>query len=48
VRIEGSRAADRSRVKLSLLDLPVLPQELVELLPEPLRRRLDSAAATPD
>jgi NAD+ kinase len=40
VRIEGSRAAARSRVKLSLLDLPVLPQELVELLPAALRARL--------
>jgi NAD+ kinase len=40
VRIEGSLAAARSRVKLSLLDLPVLPQELVELLPPDLRNRL--------
>src|SRR4051812_42014113 len=37
VRIRGSRAAARSRVKLSLLDLPVLPQELLELLPADLR-----------
>src|SRR3954471_10219953 len=42
VRIEGSRAAARSRVKLSLLDLPVLPQELVELLPPGLRSRLEN------
>ena len=40
VRIEGSQAAARSRVKLSLLDLPLLPQELLELLPEHLRRQL--------
>jgi NAD+ kinase len=40
VRLEGSRAAARSRVKLSLLDLPVLPQELAELLPPGLRDRL--------
>lgn len=40
VRIEGSRAAARSRVKLSLLDLPVLPSELAELLPAELRARL--------
>jgi NAD+ kinase len=40
VRIAGSRAAARSRLKLSLLDLPVLPQELVELLPEALRDRM--------
>lgn len=39
VRIEGSQAAARSRVKLSLLDLPLLPQELAELLPENLRPR---------
>jgi NAD+ kinase len=37
VRIDGSRAADRSRVKLSLLDLPLLPAELVELVPDELR-----------
>jgi NAD+ kinase len=40
VRIEGSQAAARSRVKLSLLDLPVLPQELVELLPPEMRERM--------
>ena len=44
VRIEGSRAADRSRVKLSLLDLPFLPDELVEMVPEPLRPRSDGVA----
>jgi NAD+ kinase len=43
VRIEGSRAAARSRVKLSLVDLPVLPHELAELLPDDVRRRLDAA-----
>ena len=37
VRIDDSPAADRSRVKLSLLDLPLLPDELVELVPEQLR-----------
>lgn len=41
VRIDGSRAADRSRVKLSLLDLPLLPRELMELVPENLRPRPD-------
>jgi NAD+ kinase len=40
VRIQGSKAAARSRVKLSLLDLPFLPGELVELLPADLRERL--------
>lgn len=43
VRIEGSRAAARSRVKLSLVDLPVLPHELAELLPDDVRHRLDVA-----
>jgi hypothetical protein len=42
--IDGSRAAARSRVELSLVDLPVLPHELVELLPEDVRRRLDASA----
>jgi len=37
VRIDDSRAAERSRVKLSLLDLPLLPDELVELVPDELR-----------
>jgi hypothetical protein len=38
VRIDGSRAAARSRVALSLADLPVPPHELVELLPDDVRR----------
>jgi NAD+ kinase len=37
MRINDSRAAERSRVKLSLLDLPLLPDELVELVPDELR-----------
>jgi NAD+ kinase len=40
VRIQGSKAAARSRVKLSLLDLPFLPGELLELLPAELRTKL--------
>ena len=40
VRIEGSRSAERSRAKLSLLDLPFLPGELVEFLPRDVRVRL--------
>jgi NAD+ kinase len=47
VRIDGSRAADRSRVKLSLLDLPLLPQELLELVPERLRPRPDGEPTGP-
>jgi NAD+ kinase len=45
VRIAGSQAAARSRVKLSLLDLPLLPQELAELLPENLRPRADGTTS---
>jgi NAD+ kinase len=37
VRIDDSRTAERSRVKLSLLDLPLLPEELVELVPDDMR-----------
>jgi NAD+ kinase len=40
VRIEGSKSAARSRVKLSLIDLPYLPGELLELLPAEQRARL--------
>jgi NAD+ kinase len=40
VRILGSKAAARSRVKLSLLDLPFLPGELLELLPAELRSKM--------
>ena len=48
VRLDGSTAASRSQVKLSLLDLPVLPEELVELVPEELlRRRLPGGASEP-
>ena len=43
VRIDGSMAADRNRVKMSLMDLPLLPKELLELVPEGLRRRLADA-----
>ncbi|WP_448613677.1 NAD(+)/NADH kinase [Modestobacter sp. URMC 112] len=45
VRIDDSPAAARSRVKLSLLDLPVLPEELVELVPEDLRRQQPGGAS---
>ena len=49
VRILGSKAAARSRVKLSLLDLPFLPGELLELLPAELRDKLgeDEPGADP-
>jgi NAD+ kinase len=45
VRIEGSQAAARSRVKLSLLDLPYLPGELLELVPDELRSKLGDPAS---
>jgi uncharacterized membrane protein HdeD (DUF308 family) len=38
----AQRARERSQVRLSLPDLPLRPDQLLELLPEPLRRRLDS------
>ncbi len=40
VRIQGSRAAARSRAELSLLDLPFLPSELLEFLPPEVRERM--------
>ncbi len=40
VRIQGSRSAARSRAKLSLLDLPFLPGELLEFLPPDVRERM--------
>jgi NAD+ kinase len=43
VRSAGAAADARSRVKLSLLDLPLLPQELLELVPEGLRPRTEQA-----
>ncbi len=43
VRIDGTAADVRSRVKLSLLDLPLLPQELLELVPEGMRPRTEQA-----
>ncbi len=40
VRIQGSRAAARSRAELSLLDLPFLPGELREFLPPEVPERM--------
>lgn len=37
VRIDPNRHAQRSRIKLSLLDLPLRPEQLVELLPPELQ-----------
>lgn len=38
VRLSGGEHASRSRVKLSLLDLPLRPDQLLELVPPELRR----------
>ncbi|MDG4798707.1 NAD(+)/NADH kinase [Micromonospora sp. WMMD1082] len=40
VRLDPRRYQERSQLKLSLLDLPLLPEQLRELLPESLRRQL--------
>ncbi|MHA6615759.1 NAD(+)/NADH kinase [Pseudonocardia sp. DLS-67] len=42
VRLDPEVHQQRSRVKLSLLDLPLLPEQLRELLPEDLRGRIDA------
>lgn len=39
VRLSAREHASRSRIKLSLLDLPLRPDQLVELIPPELRRR---------
>ncbi len=38
IRLDAADHGRRSRVKLSLLDLPLLPDEMLELVPEELRR----------
>ncbi|MCW0211928.1 MAG: NAD(+)/NADH kinase [Pseudonocardia sp.] len=42
IRLDPAVHHQRSRVKLSLLDLPLLPEQLRELLPPNLQRRFDS------
>lgn len=42
---EGPGIAGRSRVKLSLLDLPLRQDQLLELIPESLRQQAIEAAA---
>jgi NAD+ kinase len=41
VRLDAGAHARRSRVKLSLLDLPLRPDQLLELIPGPLRERAE-------
>jgi NAD+ kinase len=43
VRLAAGLHASRSRVKLSLLDLPLRRDQLLELVPEELRQRVASA-----
>jgi len=45
VRLSAGAHASRSRVKLSLLDLPLRQDQLLELIPEGLRQRAVDAAA---
>ena len=45
VRLSAGAHASRSRVKLSLLDLPLRRDQLLELIPENLRQRAIDAAA---
>ena len=40
VRLDAERHGRTGRVKLSLLDLPVRPDQLVELIPSDLRQKL--------
>lgn len=40
VRLSAGTHASRSRVKLSLLDLPLRPDQLLDLVPEHVRKRL--------
>jgi NAD+ kinase len=44
VRLSAREHASRSRVKLSLLDLPLRPDQLLELIPPELRRNAEAAA----
>jgi NAD+ kinase len=43
VRLAASEHAQRSRVTLSLLDLPLRPDQLLELIPPELRRNAEAA-----
>jgi NAD+ kinase len=42
VRLSATGYADRSRVRLSLLDLPLRPDQLLDLVPPALRRRAEA------
>ncbi|MFG6201796.1 NAD(+)/NADH kinase [Nonomuraea sp. JJY05] len=46
VRFDADTYAQRKRVKLSLLDLPLRPDQLVELIPQPLREQAERLRQT--
>ncbi|WP_426514016.1 NAD(+)/NADH kinase [Dactylosporangium sp. McL0621] len=48
VRFSAAEHASRSRVKLSLLDLPLRPDQLLELIPPEMRQRAHEAIAGRD
>ena len=48
VRLDADSHARRSRIKLSLLDLPVKPDQLLELIPAGLREQLRAARPEPE
>ncbi len=48
VRLSAAEYASRSRVTLSLLDLPLRPDQLVELVPPELRRNTEAAIGHPE
>ena len=48
VRLSASDYASRRRVRLSLLDLPLRPDQLLELIPLELRRNVAAAIDGPD
>ncbi|MEV4617178.1 NAD(+)/NADH kinase [Asanoa sp. NPDC049573] len=48
VRLSATEYASRSRVRLSLLDLPLRPDQLLELIPVELRRNVAAAIERPD
>ncbi len=47
VRLDPHRYQERNQIKLSLLDLPLLPDQLRELLPEELREQLNRRELPP-
>ncbi|WBB69875.1 NAD(+)/NADH kinase [Micromonospora sp. WMMD812] len=47
VRLDPRRYQERNQLKLSLLDLPLLPEQLRELLPEGLREQLNRRELPP-